>query len=342
MTVDDRTDAGPTATDMPGLILRPYAGEADIPELVRVQNAEWQADGLSYRETVEERAAWYAHPSPQFDPARDVTIAELDGVIVGYAKRDWVDAHDGVRDFRSGGAVDPSMRRRGIGTALLRDSQRRGVKLAASLPTDRPLVHGTFADERNVAANALARKEGYEPVRWFFDMRRADLSSELPELPALPDGIEVRPVHEDQFLTVWRADVEAFRDHWGGGDESEEAFARYRDSPDFDPSLWVVAWDGDEVAAAVINTIYAHENEAFGERRGWLDSVFTRRRWRRRGLASALIARSLHLLAERGMEVAMLGVDADNPSGALRLYESFGFAVSDRATAYRRPMEVRR
>lgn len=341
MTVYDRTDAAAVAAAIPGLTLRPYAGESDIPELVRVQNAEWEADGLSYRETVEERAAWYAHPSPQFDPSRDVTVAELDGQIVGYAKRDWVDAHDGVRDFRSGGAVNPTMRRRGIGTALLRDSERRAAQLAATLPADRPLVHGTFADERNVGANALARREGYEAVRWFFDMRRPNLRSDLPALPALPDGVEVRPVAEEHLLAVWRADVEAFRDHWGGGDESEEAFARYRDSPDFDPSLWVVAWDGDEVAAAVINTIYAHENEAFGERRGWLDSVFTRRRWRRRGLASALIARSLHLLAERQMDVAMLGVDADNPSGALRLYESFGFAVSDRATAYRRPMEAR-
>ena len=101
----------------------------------------------------------------------------------------------------------------------------------------------------------------------------------------------------------------------------------------------MVAWDGDEVAGAVVNTIYSHENEAIGRRRGWLDSVFTRRAWRKRGLASALIARSLHVLAGRGMETAMLGVDADNPSGALRLYESFGFAVTDRGRAWRKPME---
>ncbi len=155
----------------------------------------------------------------------------------------------------------------------------------------------------------------------------------------MPDGIEVRAVQTEQLLQIWRADIEAFRDHWGGGDDSEEAFRRYQDAPDFDPSLWVVAWEGDEVVAAVVNTIYAHENEATGSRRGWLDSVFTRRAWRKRGLASALIARSLHVLAARGMDTAMLGVDADNPSGALRLYESFGFAVTERGQAWRKPME---
>ena len=68
-------------------------------------------------------------------------------------------------------------------------------------------------------------------------------------------------------------------------------------------------------------------------RRGWLQSVFTRRPWRRRGLATALIARSLVVLRERGQTSAALGVDADNPSGALGLYEGLGFAVDQRAIA---------
>jgi ribosomal protein S18 acetylase RimI-like enzyme len=75
-------------------------------------------------------------------------------------------------------------------------------------------------------------------------------------------------------------------------------------------------------------------------RRGWLDSVFTRRAWRRRGLARALIVRSLHLLRERGLDVAALGVDADNPSGAFGLYESVGFHTTERFTSWRRPLEV--
>jgi ribosomal protein S18 acetylase RimI-like enzyme len=90
----------------------------------------------------------------------------------------------------------------------------------------------------------------------------------------------------------------------------------------------------------VLNTIFAAENAELGLRRGWLESVFTRRPWRGRGLARALIARSIHLLAERGMDTAALGVDADNPSGALGLYESIGFVVADRGAAWQKPMEV--
>jgi mycothiol synthase len=327
------------ASGIRDLFLRPYAGEADIPEMVRIQNAEWAADGVGYRETVEEMVAWFGHASEQFDPARDLSIAEVEGRMVGHARRDWVDTNDGLREYRSRGAVDPAWRRRGVGTALLRDGERRAGALAAAHDTTRPRVHAIFAEERSLGANALATRFGYEPVRWFFDMERPALDVTLPDLPPLPDGIEVRPLPPDELLAFWRADVEAFRDHWGGGDDSDEALRRHQDSPNFDPSLWVVAWAGSEIAAGVIITIYPQENEATGRRRGWLDSVFTRRPWRRRGLASALIARSLHVLAGRGMQTAALGVDADNPSGALHLYESFGFAVTERSTAYRKPMD---
>jgi mycothiol synthase len=334
------TDAAASRAAGPqGLVLRPYAGETDIPEMVRIQNAEWEADGIGYRETVGDQVAFFGHPSEHFEPARDLTIAELGGSMVAHARRDWVDTHDGLREYRSRGAVDPGWRRRGIGRALLADNERRLAALAAIHDVDRPRWLGTFAAGRNAGANALAERFGYREARWFFDMEREGLQLDLPELPALPDGIEVRPILTEQLLTFWRADVEAFRDHWGGGDDSDEAFRRYQDAPDFDPSLWVVAWDGDEVAAGVVNSIYPHENEANGRKRGWLDSVFTRRAWRRRGLASSLIARSLHVLAGRGMEIAALGVDADNPSGALHLYESFGFAVTDRGASWRKPLE---
>jgi mycothiol synthase len=92
----------------------------------------------------------------------------------------------------------------------------------------------------------------------------------------------------------------------------------------------------------VLNGINAEENEQLGLKRGWLDSVFTRRPWRGRGLARALIGRSIHLLAERGMDTAALGVDADNPSGALGLYRSCGFDVVDRGAAWQKPLEVTR
>ncbi|MEO8510990.1 MAG: GNAT family N-acetyltransferase, partial [Chloroflexota bacterium] len=88
----------------------------------------------------------------------------------------------------------------------------------------------------------------------------------------------------------------------------------------------------------VLNIIDARENELLGVQRGWLDSVFVRRPWRRRGLGAALVARSLDVLRERGLTSAILGVDAENPTGALGLYERAGFVEISREAAWRRPL----
>jgi mycothiol synthase len=331
-----RTDAA--APVRGGIVIRPYAGEADLAAVARIQNAEWAADDVRGRTTVEELRAWWAHPSEQFDPARDVSVVEMNGRPVAVTQRDWIDATDGVREYRSRGWVDPAVRRRGIGGMLLARNEERCRALAATHDIDRPKVLGMGSAETNAGAQALARGFGYAPVRWFTDMERS-LLDPIPDAPPLPDGLELRPITEERTRAVWEADLDAFRDHWGGWDPSEASYRRWVESPNWQPDLALVAWDGDEVAGGVLNAIYPEENAELGIRRGWLDSVFTRRAWRRRGLARALIVRSLHLLRERGMEIAALGVDADNPSGAFGLYESAGFAPTERFIAWRRPLE---
>ena len=322
-----------------GLRIRAYDGEADIPEIVRVVNASSASEGVEEVWTVEGLTAWLAHPSDQFDPARDAFVAELEGRVVGTGRIEWVDTRDGrYREYRVFGTLDPALHGRGIGTALLATLEDRARALAATHPSERERLLAAFAAEGR-PAEALLRAAGYETARWFIDMVRPNLDGIVE--PSLPDGLELRPVTPDQHETIWRANREAFRDHWGGADESLEQLQRILGDPDTDPSLWLIAWDGDEVAGGVWNTIHPAENEAHGVRRGWLDSVFTRRPWRKRGLASALIGRSLTLLRERGMTSAILGVDVDNPTGALGLYEGAGFVVHDRFVALRKPMGVR-
>jgi ribosomal protein S18 acetylase RimI-like enzyme len=175
-------------------------------------------------------------------------------------------------------------------------------------------------------------------VRWFYLMERR-INGELAPVPPLPDGLDIRPVSRADARAIWDSDHEAFRDHWGGHEDSDASFLRWVDSPEFQPENFLVAWDGDDIAGAVLNVIYHEENAELGMRRGFLDSVYTRRPWRGRGLARALIMRSLPLLAERGMDTAALGVDADNPSGALGLYESCGFVVTERGAAWHRPLD---
>lgn len=323
-----------TALTTTGLRLRPYAGEADLPEMVRVHNAEAEADRLHGRTNLEELAAYVRNPSASFIPARDITIAELDGRVVGVASREVVDTTDGFREHRLDGEVDPAYRRRGIGRVLLEENQRRHRELAATDVSTRTRIFGSWSNERQPGDVALLDSAGFEHARWFFEMVRPNLA-DLPDV-SLPVGLEIRPIDRAKARDVWNADVEAFKDHWGGFDGSEEHLQRWLDNPSVDISIWVVAFDGDEVAGGVLNVIDPEQNAALEVQRGWLQSVFTRRPWRRRGLATALIAKSLAVLQDRGMTSAALGVDADNPSGALGLYEGLGFAVDSRSTAWRK------
>jgi len=106
-------------TDLPtkpptGLTLRPYAGADDVPVIVDIINRELEHDGVPFRESVGEMGARYAHPSTMFEPARDVTIAEIAGAPVAYGERSWVDTTlDNLREYRVDGAVLPQWRRRG-------------------------------------------------------------------------------------------------------------------------------------------------------------------------------------------------------------------------------------
>jgi mycothiol synthase len=108
--------------------------------------------------------------------------------------------------------------------------------------------------------------------------------------------------------------------------------------PVFDPAIWQVAWDGDEVAGMILNFIDREENEKFGRQWGYTEEICVRRPWRKRGLASSLIAHSLRVLKERGMNTAALYVDAENLSGALRLYEKMGYEVIRRGSDHRKPL----
>ena len=326
----------PTET-LTRLRLRPFAGESDLADIVRIENAEAEADGLERRTTIEEMASNLAHPNASFDPARDVTIAEIDGRVVALTHREVVDTTDDHREYRLDGSVDPAWRRHGIGTALLEDNIRRARELMAVERPKSPML-GSWSWDSQRGDAAILQRAGFEAVRYFFDMVRPTLD-DLPHI-SLPTGLEVRPIDAQLARAVWYADVEAFADHWGGFDHSEEHLQRWLDNPSTDLSIWVIAFDGDEVAGGVINSIDEAQNAALGLQRGWLSSVFTRRPWRRRGLATALIAQSLELLRERGQTSAALGVDADNPSGAFGLYEGLGFAVDKRSTAWRRAFEA--
>lgn len=320
------------------LVFRSWRGAPDAEEMARVSNAANRTEGVEEHNTAEGLLNSFSHPDEHADAARDLAIVEHEGEVVAYGWHNWVDTTDGLREHRLRGFVHPEWTHRGIGRRLLQWLEERARESAREHSTDRPQIYGTWADEQRAGKRALLEEQGYAEARWFFEMRRDGLES--VDVPPMPDGLELRPIptDRDSLRQLFDADAEAFRDHWGGFNANDATFEEWLHEPDQDPSLYVVAWDGDEIAGAVLNLIVRGDNAAFGIRRGWLVSVFVRRPWRRRGLAAALVARSLVVLHEQGMDNAMLGVDADNPTSALGVYERAGFVVAKRALAYRKPM----
>ncbi len=190
----------------------------------------------------------------------------------------------------------------------------------------------------DVGGAVLADRLGYRQVRVYRHMTRPTLDT--IEIPPLPAGLEVRPVGPEHRPAIWAAMCEAFRDHFGAFDASERSMQGWLESPAEDPSLYVVAFDGDEVAGAVHGLVYPEENAANGYQRGWTDPVYVRRPWRRRGLASALLARALVRLREAGMTSAQLDVDTQNENEALTLYERQGFVADRQATEWHKPLDL--
>lgn len=313
---------------------RPRGDDADYAattELIVAANGldeiPWVPTPRQLREEIES--------SVGLDLRTDVVLAEIDGRVVGEAVVDRV-MRDDVATYEIGGHVHPEFRRRGIGRALLLENLRRATERAAAEPPGQAAVARSHVEESEVGHRALMDMHGFEAIRWFFLMRRST-DGEIADAP-LPDGVEVRPVTPDQHRAIFDAEREAFRDHWAAREQTEEDFKLTFGREELDTDLWVVAWDGDEVAGVVQNWIWAVENEALGVARGWLEHISVRRPWRRRGLGRAITAESLRRLAAAGMTDAMLGVDADSPTGALGLYEGLGFEVAQRSQVYRRPL----
>lgn len=325
----------PYAPLIVGLRFRRLRRPADDAVISGLVNAGHVVDGIPHRLSAAQVTSWLDHPC-RLELGEDLLIAEVNEEPVGYGEGGWEQDNDGGRNYATWGQVHPDWRRRGLGTALLRWSEERQARVAATHPAGIERRMESWAGESEAGRMALLQRHGYQIARYDFEMERPNLD-DIPELP-LPEGIELRPALEEHLRRIWETEVEVFRDHWGAIDDSEASFEQKRADPRRDMSLWVVAWQGDEIVGQVLNRIDREANAELGMRRGWVSSVGVRRAWRRRGIARALVAVSLRVLRDAGMTTAGLGVDAENAHGAFGVYDSVGFAVSRTEMVYRKPL----
>jgi mycothiol synthase len=316
--------------DVPGLRFRHFRGEVDFPAMTEVLNASWQADGIDQVYTAERFAAAYT-ASPIFDPARQIILGEVDGTLIAFARM-YINEKEGKeRVHMHFGYVRPEWRRRGIGRAMLHYIHQ-SMALALTPPEHNKLLFfESRAGQTQTGMISFLQNEGYQPHAYFANMVRPKLE-DIPDLP-LPPGIEVRPVQPEHLRVIFDAQAEAFQDDRSAGFTLEQFMEEVKHT---DPALWRVAWEGDQVVGMVRSFIRQEENQSLGRTRGYTEYISVRKPWRGKGIAKALITRSLEALKAEGMTEAALMVNTQNATGAFQLYEGLGYQIVDRSTIYRK------
>jgi len=323
------------APSIPGLTFRGFRGEIDFPLMLAVIHGSKDVDCIERSETLEEIKNNYQH-LVNCDPFQDMLFAGMEGQVIAYNRVFWEQLEDKTRLYNLFGFLLPAWRRKGIGTAMLLHAEQRLREIAAGHPRDGGRFFQAFASESEKGTLALLESQDYKPIRYELDLRR-DLGEPFPDAP-MPEGLEIRPVEEGHVWQIFDAMNEAFRDHWSYRQESREEFEGWMKSPTYNPQLWKIAWDGDQVAGMVLNFINENENKEYNRKRGYTEGICTRRPWRKRGLSRSLIVQSMKMFKEMGMTETAHGVDAQNLSGAVRLYQSVGYRTVKQHTIFRKPM----
>ncbi len=316
-------DTLPIPPAWPEYTWRPLRPE-DVPALFNMLLAVGQADDRLIMDTAADMATQF--DDPWSDPATcSLGAFTPEGQMAALA-RTFMNPNP-ESEVRCYFDVDahPAHRGRGLEDFLLEWAEAQGRKRLSAMPAHWPrrLMHGT----QDTLAEHIARLEqsGFAPARYFYRMRR-DLRRPIPDRP-LPDGLTLRRFTPEMSQPLLAAFNESFRDHWNFepvSAEDWEMFFLKRSS--FRPDLTFLAMDGDEVAGFSFNTISPEENARNALNEGWVAELGTRRSWRKRGVASALLCETMRAFQAEGLEYTTLGVDTQNPSGALGLYEGLGFA----------------
>jgi mycothiol synthase len=278
--------------------VRPFS-ESDLPVVAAMLADDEKFHGRPVKVGVNDVREW----TSTADLANDSWLYE-DGkgaVAVGWC------AEEGDVGFAIG-VVHPRAKGRGLGTKLVERSE------TSLRPREIARIH-QFALGPDSAAASLLTSHGYRDVRHFYDM-----AIELDAAPEVPDaGVEV--FREDDARAFHDALDEAFQDHWEHhGRGFDEWWNRHRANPNFDPSLWFLVRDGDEVVAVC-------RNEANRNGGGYVGAIGVRRPWRGKGYAKALLLYTFREFFQRGTTRVTLGVDAESPTGATHLYERVGMHV---------------
>jgi mycothiol synthase len=308
----------------------------DVGPALKLYNS-WSQSVIQEDEITDAQAIRNEWVSPGFDPSEDIRLVFApDGEMVGYIEV-WTTAKPPVHPW-IWGRVHPGYEGLGIGTWMLQWGEGRAMQALKNVPDDlrfAPLV-GIYSKAEK--SKKLFEELGYSYIRSSYRMV-IDMDGLVPE-PVWPEGITLRTYNsETDAEAVYRAEMESFRDHFGFVEEPfEEGFKRFKhfqlESEGFDPTLLFLAMDGDEIAGINLCRPHSYDDPDLG----WVGTLGVRRPWRKRGIGLALLRHSFNELYGRGKRKIGLGVDAENLTGALRLYENAGMHVHNAFDLYEKEL----
>lgn len=314
---------------MPAIDLRPACAD-DLLPLCELHRRAQQHDGVPQLMQLDEMEEEL--DDEHVSLASDVRVASVDGALAGYAYTFHLPSE--VREERCYvfGEVDPEFRRRGVGTALMQWGIGRAEAQLRS--SGRSLPKYIRADSYDFidGAHVLFARVGMRVVRYTDELLRP-----LEELPPLTQPAEARvipwPDGRDEEIRV--AKNEAFADHWGSTPTAASHWEQMVHGYGARVDLSFIAVDADgRVIGHCLNKRFPSDDELLGRRAAWIDNLGTLRGWRGKGVASSLIAHSLHAFAAADCSHASIAVDSENPTGAAQLYRRLGFQPEHRTVTH--------
>jgi mycothiol synthase len=260
------------------------------------------------------------------DLARDgVAVCDAAGLVVGYAVAFAPTNPRGDYRVYLEGRVRPDLRGHGIGRALLDWQLRRGAEVHAERRPESPGRLVVNVAETMPSLEGLVRRAGLTPERWYRDMQRS--LDELPDPRPVP-GVDLVPFTWERDDEVRRVHNVAFSEHHGSGESLPASWAAlYTGQRAFRPDLSVLAVEDGAVVGYALAYVYEADTRATGRQETYFGQIGVLPHARGRGLATAVIVEALRAAAQARCVSAGLGVDSENATGAMRLYENSGFTA---------------
>lgn len=268
---------------------------------------------------------------PDINPTTDILLAHTpDGLLVGMA---WVFPRAKSNRVYLWPEVHPQHRGTGLGDALMAWSIARARTIIADFDNNESRYMRSSTPAHDSWRIDLLQRHGLQPLRYFFEMRR-DLSRPIDPV-RLPAGLRLTTWSPELDEAAFTTFNESFQDHWDFTPVSRRDWRLYfveRDS--FRGDLSFLALDGEEVVAVSMNYYGPEENERKGIDEAWIGDLGVRRAWRRQGVATALLNRSMLAFREAGIPYASLGVDSESPTRATGVYRRVGFEVVNKSIVF--------